>query len=100
MQGQHRAVPGDITKKRHMLPLLYGLTLFLAFAVHLAAALAGPEAGLSVWIFLRAVKPRYSVLDSQEVDFASGAKRLSATPIFSGPDHGRHYCLCAVSIMR
>ena len=43
VQGQHRVVPGDVTK-RHMLPLFYGLTLFLAFAVHLAA-LAGPEAG-------------------------------------------------------
>ena len=38
-----------------MLPLFSDLTLFLAFAVHLAA-LAGPEAGLSVWVFFRAVK--------------------------------------------
>ena len=38
-----------------MLPLFYGLTLFLAFVVNLAA-LAGPEAGLSVWVFLRAGK--------------------------------------------
>ena len=57
MQGQHRVVPGDVTK-RHMLPLFYGLTLFLAFAVHLAA-LVGSEAGLSVWAFLlRAIKTR------------------------------------------
>jgi len=35
------------------LPLFSGLTLFLAFAVHLAA-LAGPEADLAVWVFLRA----------------------------------------------
>ena len=31
--------------------------LFLAFAVHLAA-LAGPEADLAVWVFLRATKTR------------------------------------------
>ena len=37
-----------MSQKRHMLPLFSGLALFLAaFAVHLAA-LAGPEAGLSV----------------------------------------------------
>ena len=41
-----------------------GLTLFLAFAVHLAA-LAGPEADLAVWVFLRATPTRQSVLDSQ-----------------------------------
>ena len=52
VQGQHRVVPGDVTK-RHMLPLFSGLTPFLAFAVHLAA-LAGPEADLAVWVFLRA----------------------------------------------
>ena len=39
-----------------MLPLFSGLTLFLAFAVHLAA-LAGPEADLAVWVFLGHLKP-------------------------------------------
>ena len=34
------------------------------------------------------------------LDCASGAKRLLATPIFSGPGPGRHYCLCNASIMR
>ena len=34
------------------------------------------------------------------LDCASGAKRLLATPIFSGPGHGRHYCLCTASIRR
>ena len=42
-----------MSQKRHILPLFSGLTLFLAFAVHLAA-LAGPEADLAVWVFLRA----------------------------------------------
>ena len=42
-----------ISQKRHMWSLFSGLTLFLAFAVHLAA-LAGPEADLAVWVFLRA----------------------------------------------
>ena len=42
-----------MSQKRHMLSLFSGLTLFLAFAFHLAA-LAGPEAGLAVWVFLRA----------------------------------------------
>ena len=37
-----------MSQKRHTLPLFYGLTLFLAFEVHLAA-LAGPEADLAVW---------------------------------------------------
>ena len=48
-----------MSQKRHMLPLFSGLTLFLAFAVHLAA-LAGPEAVLSVWVwvFLQVGKPR------------------------------------------
>ena len=45
------------SQKRHMFPLFSGLTLFLAFAVHLAA-LAGAEAGLSEWVFLRAGKTR------------------------------------------
>ena len=58
MQGQHRGgFPVVPSQKRYMLPLFSGLTLFLAFAVHLAA-LAGPEAGLSVWVFLRVVKTR------------------------------------------
>ena len=48
--------PGDVTKSQ-MLSLFSGLILFLAFAVRLAA-LAGPEADLSVWVFLRAVKTR------------------------------------------
>ena len=57
MQGQHRAVsPGDVTK-RHVLPLFSGLTLFLALSGSLAV-LAGPEAGLAVWVFLRVVKTR------------------------------------------
>ena len=57
VQGQHRAVsPGDVTKTPHC-HCCSGLTLFLAFAVHLAA-LAGPEADLAVWVFLRATKTR------------------------------------------
>ena len=64
MQGQHRAVsPGDVTKTPHF-HCCSGLALFLAFAVHLAA-LAGPEADLAVWVFLRATPTRQSVLDSQ-----------------------------------
>ena len=46
VQGQHTAPTGwlpAMSQKRHMFPLLSGLTLFLAFAVHLAA-LVGPEA--------------------------------------------------------
>ena len=57
VQGQHRAVsPGDVTKTPHC-HCCSGLTLFLAFAVHLAA-LAGPEADLAVWVFLRVAKTR------------------------------------------
>ena len=56
VQGQHRVVSSDVTK-RHMLPLFSGSTLLLAFAVRLAA-LAGPEADLAVWVFLRVVKTR------------------------------------------
>ena len=57
VQGQHRVVsPGDVTKTPHC-HCCSGLTLFLAFAVHLAA-LAGPEADLAVWVFLRATKTR------------------------------------------
>ena len=40
-----------------LLALFPGLALFLAFAVHLAA-LAGPEADLAVWVFLRVAKTR------------------------------------------
>ena len=36
-----------MSQKRHKFPLFSGLTLFVAFAVHLAA-LAGPEAGLLI----------------------------------------------------
>ena len=57
VQGQHRVVsPCDVTKTPHC-HCCSGLTLFLAFAVHLAA-LAGPEADLAVWVFLRATKTR------------------------------------------
>ena len=57
VQGQHRAVsPGEVTKTPHW-HCCSGLTLFLAFAVHLAA-LAGPEADLAVWVFLRVAKTR------------------------------------------
>ena len=56
VQGQHRAVsPGDVTKNAACCHSFLGLTLFLAFAVHLAA-LAGAEADLAVWVFLRVVK--------------------------------------------
>ena len=33
------------------------------------------------------------------LDCASGTKRLSTTPIFSGPTPGCHYCQCTASIM-
>ena len=57
VQGQHRVVsPGDVTKTPHC-HCCSGLTLFLAFAVHLTA-LAGSEADLAVWVFLRATKTR------------------------------------------
>ena len=69
--------PVMMPQKRHMLPLLSGLTRgILAFAVHLAA-LAGPEAGLSVWVFLWAVKTRKSALDSQR---APAPGRLNHRP--------------------
>ena len=50
VQGQHR---GGFS----VMSMFSALTLFLAFAVRLAA-LAGPEADLAVWIFLRVVKTR------------------------------------------
>ena len=46
-----------MSQKRHSCHCCSGLTLFLAFAVHLAA-LAGPEADLAVWVFLRVAKTR------------------------------------------
>ena len=53
---KHRGGFPVIPQKRRMLPLFsFGLTHLPAVAVHLAA-LAGPGAGLDVWVFLRVVK--------------------------------------------
>ena len=46
-----------ISQNAILLSLFSSLTLFLAFAVRLAA-LAGPGADLAVWVFLRVVKTR------------------------------------------
>ena len=60
VQGQHRGGFSRLpvmSQNATLLSLFSSLTLFLAFAVHLAA-LAGPEADLAVWVFLRVVKIR------------------------------------------
>ena len=52
VQGQHRVVsPGDVTK-RHMLPLFSWFNPLPGICGSLAV-LAGPEAGLAVWVFFR-----------------------------------------------
>ena len=52
MQGQHRVVsPGDVTKTPHVATVFWFNPL-PGIWVHLAA-LAGPEADLAVWVFLR-----------------------------------------------
>ena len=60
VQGQHKVVsPCEFKYQKfwysvpRMLPLFRSLTLFLASSGSLAA-LAGPEADLAVWVFLRA----------------------------------------------
>ena len=59
----HRTMPEDIhhpAKRNHMLPLFSGLTLPLAFTVHLAALAAWwglRPTWLYVSVFLRVVKP-------------------------------------------
>ena len=53
MQGQHRVVsPGDVTKTPHVATVFWFNPL--PGICGSPAVLAGPEADLAVWVFLRA----------------------------------------------
>ena len=57
VQGQHRAVsPGDV-KKRHIAVTVFWFNPLPGICGSLAV-LAGPEADLAVWVFLRVAKTR------------------------------------------
>ena len=57
VQGQHRAVsPGDVTKTPHVATVFWFNPL--PGICGSLAVLAGPEADLAVWVFLRVAKTR------------------------------------------
>ena len=90
MQGQHRAVSPCEFKYQNfwyfvppMLSLFTGLTPLPGICGSLAV-LAGPVAGLAVWVFLRVAKTRKSVLDSQIAEAKSRFPQMRIFLLYGG----------------